>query len=107
MHFSLSFYFFPSLRNASWAGLALIFSCFSRFMEPLHSGTYPAVMVSHVGARLPKFSRSESLMVKGSFDFIGLNYYTANYAADAPCLRGNPTLFSDSCVRSTSKLQNN
>lgn len=73
-------------------------------MEPLNSGTYPAVMVNKVGSRLPKFTRSESLIVKGSFDFIGLNYYTSNYAADTPCLRGKPTLFTDSCVKSTSKL---
>ncbi|KVH89324.1 Glycoside hydrolase, catalytic domain-containing protein [Cynara cardunculus var. scolymus] len=33
---------------------------------------------------LPKFSPEESKLVKGSFDFIGINYYTSNYAADIP-----------------------
>ncbi|KAH7570698.1 hypothetical protein JRO89_XS05G0160700 [Xanthoceras sorbifolium] len=33
-----------------------------------------------VGDRLPKFTESESKIVKGSMDFLGLNYYTACYA---------------------------
>lgn len=44
-------------------------------------------------------------MVKGSFDFIGLNYYTSNYAANAPCSSGNQTFFTDACVILTSKTQ--
>lgn len=77
---------------------------FPRFMEPLNSGKYPAVMVDQVGKRLPKFSKRQSLLVKGSFDFIGLNYYTSYYAADIPCQTKNRTLLTDSCVNSTSKL---
>lgn len=72
-------------------------------MEPLNSGSYPFEMVNVTGERLPKFSREESLMVNGSFDFIGLNYYTANYAANAPCRSGNQTFFTDACVILTSK----
>uniref|UniRef100_A0A2N9G7W5 Beta-glucosidase n=1 Tax=Fagus sylvatica TaxID=28930 RepID=A0A2N9G7W5_FAGSY len=41
-------------------------------------------MRSLVKNRLPKFTKEQSKLVKGSFDFIGLNYYTANYAAYAP-----------------------
>ena len=37
-------------------------------------------MQSLVGRRLPKFSSAESKMLKGSFDFVGINYYTSNYA---------------------------
>ncbi|KAK7243528.1 hypothetical protein RIF29_38327 [Crotalaria pallida] len=84
------------------ASRALVFS-FDWFMEPLYSGTYPAVMVKTVGKRLPKFSRKQYLMVKGSFDFIGLNYYTANYAADIPCHGKNLTAVTDSCTRSTTE----
>ncbi|KAI3905663.1 hypothetical protein MKX01_036572 [Papaver californicum] len=43
----------------------------------------PKISTKHeslVGDRLPKFSEDESKLVKGSCDFIGLNYYTANYA---------------------------
>jgi len=72
-------------------------------MEPLYSGTYPAIMVKNVGERLPKFTRSEFFMVKGSFDFIGVNYYTSTYATSAPCPRERPTFFTDPCVRFTSK----
>ncbi|KAM7528872.1 hypothetical protein LguiB_032282 [Lonicera macranthoides] len=32
-----------------------------------------------VGKRLPKFTKKESRELKGSFDFIGINYYTAYY----------------------------
>lgn len=73
-------------------------------MEPLHSGTYPTVMVNKVGERLPNFSKRQYLMVKGSFDFIGLNYYTAYYAANIPCQRGNLTILTDSCTMVTRKL---
>ncbi|XP_031387250.1 beta-glucosidase 12-like [Punica granatum] len=45
-------------------------------------GDYPHVMHSLVGSRLPKFSKEQSAMLKGSFDFVG--YYTANYARYAP-----------------------
>lgn len=72
-------------------------------MEPLYSGTYPAVMVNRVGGRLPKFTKREYLMVKGSYDFIGLNYYTSTYATSSPCPRERPTAFTDACVRFTSK----
>jgi beta-glucosidase len=37
-----------------------------------------------VGNRLPKFTKEQSKLVKGSFDFIGINYYTANYADNLP-----------------------
>ncbi|CAN0902046.1 Beta-glucosidase 24 [Linum grandiflorum] len=52
------------------------------FMDPLTKGEYPKSMKSLVGNRLPKFSKEESELVKGSFDFLGLNYYTSSYAAN-------------------------
>ncbi|RXH90415.1 hypothetical protein DVH24_035179 [Malus domestica] len=54
------------------------------FMEPLTSGDYPHSMRSLVGSRLPKFTKEQSKLLKGSFDFLGLNYYTAYYASYAP-----------------------
>ncbi|KAJ4971084.1 hypothetical protein NE237_004183 [Protea cynaroides] len=54
------------------------------FMQPLTYGHYPESMQSLLGNRLPKFSKEQSEMVKGSFDFLGLNYYTGNYAAHSP-----------------------
>ena len=52
-------------------------------MEPLTTGHYPQTMIKLVGSRLPKFSAEQSEMVKGSFDFLGLNYYTAKYVTSA------------------------
>ncbi|MED6201037.1 hypothetical protein PIB30_091115, partial [Stylosanthes scabra] len=57
---------------------------FGWFMEPLTRGEYPSSMRSMVGERLPKFSKEEAMKINGSFDFVGLNFYTANYAAHAP-----------------------
>jgi beta-glucosidase len=53
-------------------------------MDPLTNGDYPHSMRSLVGNRLPKFTKEQSKLLIGSFDFLGLNYYTANYAAYAP-----------------------
>lgn len=53
-------------------------------MDPLTNGDYPRSMRSLVGKRLPKFTKEEAKLVKGSFDFVGLNYYTANYARYVP-----------------------
>lgn len=55
---------------------------FGWFMDPITNGDYPRIMRSLVGNRLPKFSPKQSEMLKGSFDFLGLNYYTTTYAAN-------------------------
>ncbi len=49
-------------------------------MDPITYGQYPRSMQTLVGDRLPKFKRKESKLLKGSYDFLGLNYYAANYA---------------------------
>ncbi|KAF2319351.1 hypothetical protein GH714_014968 [Hevea brasiliensis] len=79
------------------ASRALAFQ-YDWFMEPLKSGSYPVDMVYYVGKRLPKFSEKEASMVKGSFDFIGVNYYTASYANDIPCKTHSPSFTTDSCA---------
>lgn len=45
-------------------------------------GEYPKTMQNIVGERLPKFSKEEVKIVKGAFDFIGVNQYTAYYMYD-------------------------
>ncbi|WOL19486.1 beta-glucosidase 12-like isoform X1 [Canna indica] len=50
------------------------------FMDPLSEGDYPFSMRALVGDRLPKFNPEQSGMVQGSFDFIGLNYYTTYFS---------------------------
>ncbi|KAL4612081.1 hypothetical protein ACB092_08G173100 [Castanea dentata] len=64
------------------------------FLNPLINGDYPPSMRSLVKDRLPKFTKEQSKLVKGSFDFIGLNYYTANYAAYAPQPTGDRASFT-------------
>ncbi|RZS13844.1 hypothetical protein BHM03_00045480 [Ensete ventricosum] len=61
------------------------------FVDPLVHGTYPSVMREFVGSRLPSFEPEESKMLRGSFDFIGLNHYVAVFleaATDAPVESG-------------------
>ncbi|KAF7824014.1 beta-glucosidase 12-like [Senna tora] len=77
------------------------------FMEPLTKGEYPKSMQSLVGSRLPKFSKQQSkLLMNASFDFIGINYYTSNFAAHAPHLRNpssEPTYSTDPLVNLTTE----
>ncbi|XP_030945652.1 beta-glucosidase 13-like [Quercus lobata] len=50
------------------------------FMEPLVFGDYPFIMKALIRDGLPEFTEAEKNLVKGSFDFIGVNYYTSRYA---------------------------
>ncbi|KAL3537315.1 hypothetical protein ACH5RR_000681 [Cinchona calisaya] len=54
------------------------------FLEPLTYGDYPKSMRDAVGNRLPKFTPEQSKFIKGTLDFLGLNYYTANYVVNIP-----------------------
>lgn len=45
-------------------------------------GDYPYIMKKNGGVRLPVFSEHESRLVRGSFDFIGLNHYNTLYIKD-------------------------
>ncbi|KAK3004979.1 hypothetical protein RJ639_019823 [Escallonia herrerae] len=73
------------------------------FMEPLIFGDYPKSMKALVGRRLPKFTPQESRMIKGTYDFIALNYYTANYSVNAPDhSHGKPHVARDSQDHETS-----
>lgn len=51
------------------------------FLHPLIFGDYPLSMKQLVGDRLPSFCgiNNSGLLIKNSFDFIGLNHYTTNY----------------------------
>ncbi|KAB2077745.1 hypothetical protein ERO13_A06G117500v2 [Gossypium hirsutum] len=79
-------YWFVPVSNAKHqqnaASRALDFM-FGWFMKPITIGNYPHTMQSLLGNRLPKFNKMQSKILKGSFDFLGLNYYTAIYAAYA------------------------
>uniref|UniRef100_A0A453ALY4 Uncharacterized protein n=1 Tax=Aegilops tauschii subsp. strangulata TaxID=200361 RepID=A0A453ALY4_AEGTS len=58
-----------------------MFGC-DRILEPLVFGDYPEVMKKNVGSRLPSFTKVQSELIKGSFDFIGLNHYFSLYVSD-------------------------
>ncbi|XP_038879842.1 cyanogenic beta-glucosidase-like [Benincasa hispida] len=67
-----------------------------RFLHPLTYGDYPPIMRELVKERLTKFKREEVALIKGSFDFLGLNYYTANSAKDNPKAPGpQPSYLTD------------
>jgi beta-glucosidase len=73
-------------------------------MDPVVYGDYPRSMRSIVGRRLPKFTKEESESIKGSFDFIGLNYYTAFYSAQLPASNiTHPSYLTDSLATTRSK----
>ncbi|XP_051137086.1 beta-glucosidase 24-like isoform X2 [Andrographis paniculata] len=55
------------------------------FLEPVLGGQYPASMLELVSPEnLKPFTEEESKLLKGSIDFLGLNYYTSYYVADNP-----------------------
>ncbi|RXH99528.1 hypothetical protein DVH24_021330 [Malus domestica] len=70
--------------QASQEGVIGITLATNWFMEPLTSGQYPHSMQVLVKERLPKFTQEESKLIKGSFDFVGMNYYTTHYSSDQP-----------------------
>ncbi|XP_011624566.1 beta-glucosidase 24 [Amborella trichopoda] len=53
-------------------------------LDPLTRGDYPPIMREYIGERLPRFTKEESEILRGSYDFLGINYYTAQYAAHIP-----------------------
>ncbi|KAG8389804.1 hypothetical protein BUALT_Bualt01G0016600 [Buddleja alternifolia] len=54
------------------------------FLEPIVKGRYPQSMIDYAGENLAKISEDEFKMIKGSIDFLGLNYYTTFYAKNTP-----------------------
>ncbi|MGL8333389.1 family 1 glycosylhydrolase, partial [Salmonella sp. NW596] len=54
------------------------------YLDPVVTGDYPCSMKSIVRDRLPQFTPEEQEMLKGSYDILGINYYTARYARAVP-----------------------
>jgi lactase-phlorizin hydrolase len=69
-----------------------IFQKFGWFVGPLVFGAYPPIMRSLIDeksqeegrnvSRLPSFDPADSLLVQGSWDFIGLTHYTTELVVD-------------------------
>ncbi|KAL0374163.1 UNVERIFIED_CONTAM: Furcatin hydrolase [Sesamum radiatum] len=74
------------------------------FINPLVYGEYPRTMQFLVGSRLPKFTKEQAAMVKGSFDYVGLNYYTGNYAAHISSRSESISSATDSMVRLSTEI---
>nr|XP_022342919.1 uncharacterized protein LOC111136393 isoform X1 [Crassostrea virginica] len=61
---------------------------FGWFLNPVTKGDYPGVMKDQVDrksraqgytkSRLPEFSAAEKTFIKGTYDFLGMNFYTSN-----------------------------
>ncbi|KAI3710623.1 hypothetical protein L2E82_40411 [Cichorium intybus] len=74
----------PEKQEDKDAAIRAIDFIFGWFMEPLFSGKYPGTMIKYVtGGRLPEFTVEQAKLIKGSYDFLGLNYYTSYYATTA------------------------
>ncbi|KAK4777777.1 hypothetical protein SAY87_017964 [Trapa incisa] len=74
------------------------------YLEPIIKGDYPKTVRSIVGTRLPKFTGAQSKLLKGSMDYIGLNYYTTYYAQNgSPASADKLTFTTDSQVNSLTK----
>jgi beta-glucosidase len=69
-----------SKRDQEAAERAMLFQ-WGWFVEPLVFGRYPPVMRERLGDRLPQFTLAEQDALRGSADFLGLNYYSAFLAS--------------------------
>ena len=49
-------------------------------MDPIIFGDYPTSMHQYLGSRLPKFTEEHITLIKGSYDWIGFNHYSTQYA---------------------------
>lgn len=67
-------------------------------MEPLVFGDYPKSMKDLVKERLPIFTEEQTKLVKGSFDFIGINYYTSRYAKNMNKIPQRPPRYLTDCL---------
>lgn len=74
-----------------------------RILHPMTFGDYPKIMRKIVGSRLPTFTYEQSNLVKGSLDFLGVNYYTSKYAEDSNSSSILLSYTTDSHVNNTCK----
>ncbi|CAI9761181.1 unnamed protein product [Fraxinus pennsylvanica] len=57
-----------------------------------------------VGDRLPQFTQEQAKLVKGSNDFLDINYYTTTYASNSPSEPGtSPSYANDQDIAVSSE----
>lgn len=97
----------PAQVAAAHAGLMFQFGIYA---WPIFVGDYPEVIRNNVDtfsteqgypwSRLPEFSPEEIEYVKGTSDFLGLNYYTSRMTETMDVPNTYPIIYDDSRVRS-------
>ncbi|THU62977.1 hypothetical protein C4D60_Mb01t10840 [Musa balbisiana] len=65
------------------------------FLHPLTYGYYPKSIQEIVKDRLPKFTADQVKMVKGSYDYVGVNQYTSYYIKDNGVTNPKPVSYQD------------
>lgn len=65
--------------------------------DPIWYGDYPHAMKEQLGSLLPRFTPTEKIFIKGSYDFFALNHYTSRYVSSVNRTVANPagTRFHD------------
>jgi beta-glucosidase/6-phospho-beta-glucosidase/beta-galactosidase len=77
------------------------------FLDPIVFGEYPDIMRKLVGTRLPRITPDLSKLLRGSYDFIGVNYYSALYVTDASYfLNYSHRSYSQDCLAITTGERN-
>ncbi|KAF8780982.1 hypothetical protein HU200_000949 [Digitaria exilis] len=79
---------------------------FGWFLDPMVHGEYPGTMRAYLGDRLPRFTPEESRLVKGSYDFIGVNYYTTYSTSAKPAPNGLEQSYEGDIRANTSGFRN-
>ncbi|XP_073099439.1 beta-glucosidase 12-like isoform X2 [Elaeis guineensis] len=76
------------------------------FMDPVTRGDYPLSMRTLVRKRLPKFTEQQSRMLNGSFDFIGINYYTTRYVSELTISKNVSTSYDTDMQAQVTEMRN-
>jgi len=58
------------------------------YADPIFRGDYPESMKIGVGSRLPVFTEEQKRLLRGSWDYFGLNQYTTKYVSNYPDQKG-------------------
>ncbi|KAJ4848261.1 hypothetical protein Tsubulata_023606 [Turnera subulata] len=83
------------IADVEAAQRALDFS-YGWYMDPITYGRYPRSMRRIVADRLPQFTEEQTKLLKRSYDFLGLNYYSSRYVKNDDKRPLRPSYTNDS-----------